>query len=66
MPEELWSAVEEGLTPSVAVTLHTWLDAPNKSVAQAKDFNICVAGGKQFFIYGLNPLASERRWCMYS
>jgi hypothetical protein len=43
--ESVWSPVEEGLTPSVAVPLHTWLDAP-KSLAQAIDFNVCIAGGK--------------------
>ncbi|KAG0574737.1 hypothetical protein KC19_VG286600 [Ceratodon purpureus] len=41
--ESVWSALEEGLTPSVAVPLHTWLDAP-KSLALAIDFNVCIAG----------------------
>jgi len=43
--ENVWSPVEEGLTPSVAVPLHTWLDAP-KSLTQAIDFNVCIAGGE--------------------
>jgi hypothetical protein len=43
-PEEIWGPVEEGLLPAVTVTLHTWMDAPSKSLPQVKDFNICVAG----------------------
>ncbi|KAG0593829.1 hypothetical protein M758_UG023200 [Ceratodon purpureus] len=41
--ESVWSPVEDGLTPSVAVPLHTWLDAP-KTLALALDFNVCIAG----------------------
>lgn len=50
-PEEIWGPVEEGLLPAVTVTLHTWMDAPSKSLPQVKDFNICVAGGESLVYF---------------
>ncbi|XP_024378593.1 uncharacterized protein [Physcomitrium patens] len=41
--ENIWTPVEEGLVPSVAVQTHTWMDAP-KSLVQAIDYNVCIAG----------------------
>jgi hypothetical protein len=44
--EEIRGPIEEGLLPAMTVNLHTWMDAPSKSLPEVKDFNICVAGGE--------------------
>lgn len=54
LPEAVWSSVEEGLTPSVPVTLRTWMDTP-RSLTQAQDFNVCIAGG-EFHFCALDPI----------
>ncbi len=46
--EEIWGPIEEGMLPAMTINLHTWMDAPSKSLPQVKDFNICVASGEPY------------------